>query len=275
LPLLPIAILALVQGITEFLPISSSGHLILFRDVFAWSGIETASETPRQQLIIDVAVHVGTLFAVLLYFRRDVLQMALGGLHLLMGRGNSGGRLLALVILGTLPLVVVGWWAKNGLALQLRSTEVIAWTTLIFGVLLFLADKISMTIRRMEQMTVTTVLIIGVAQILALIPGVSRSGITMTAARALGFERTEAARFSLLLSIPAILGAGTLAGLDLYKAADVRFTSLAVIAAILAFAAALAAIAVMMRWLRHATFTPFAIYRVVLGGVLLYWIYGG
>ncbi len=270
MPFLHLLILALVQGITEFLPISSSGHLIL-----TWSALGEAQTPATEQLVIDIAVHVGTLGAVCLYFWRDVGSMAGGFIKLLMGQRSPGGRLAVAVLIGTLPVVIVGFLAKDFVTGALRSAEVIAWTTLIFGLLLYAADKIGLTVRRLEHLGLVQAFVIGLAQVLALVPGTSRSGITMTAARVFGFERAEAARFSLLLSIPAILGAGTLAGLDLYKLGKAQLTSDALLAMGLAFVSALFAIALMMAWLKRASFTPFVIYRVLLSGLLFWMIYGG
>lgn len=258
--LFEIAVLALVQGITEFLPISSHGHLILIQGLLC---------TPGAGLDIFIAVHVGTLGAVMVYFRRDVWLMLAGLGAALVGRTGSGLRLLALVVVATLPVLPVGFVVKAHGYEGLSTLVVIGWTTLGFGLLLYLADKVGMTIRRIEHMGLAQALIIGFTQVLALVPGVSRSGITMTAARLLGFERPEAARFSLLLSMPAILGAGTLAGLDLYQTGDTELQVAALIAAGLAFFSALGAISFLMAWLERATFTPFVLYRLVLGAVLL------
>lgn len=274
MPLLHIAILALVQGITEFLPISSSGHLVL-----AWEAFDALDWTVPQQkeserLILDVAVHVGTLLAVMAYFWRDLAGMAVGAARLAAGKRDPGGRLALYVILATVPVVVVGFLLKDVVTLYLRDPAVIAGTTIGFGLLLYLGDKSGLTIRRLEHMGPGAALAIGLAQVLALVPGTSRAGITMTAARFLGYERRESARFSLLLAIPAILGAGTLAGFDLYQAGNLRLGLDAAVAAGLAFVAALVAIAAMMGWLRKATFTPFVVYRILLGAGLLYLIYG-
>ncbi|MFQ5773428.1 MAG: undecaprenyl-diphosphate phosphatase [Kiloniellaceae bacterium] len=270
--LLHILILALVQGITEFLPISSSGHLVIVWEMFDRAGWPLLERTQSDRLILDIAVHVGTLFAVCLYFWRDVGQMALGLLKLAVGQSTPGARLAFYVVIGTVPLVVVGYLFKDQIAQGLRDVRVVAWATIGFGVVLLLGDRLGMTVRRIEHMTAASAVVIGLAQVLALIPGTSRAGITMTAARFLGFERPEAARFSLLLAIPAILGAGTLAGLDLYRQGDVRLGLDALMAAVVAFAVALAAIALMLRWLRHAGFTPFVVYRLLLGAALLVWL---
>jgi len=265
---LQLALLALVQGITEFLPISSSAHLILVPVFTGW---------PDQGPMIDVAVHVGTLGAVIVYFRRDVWQM-ISGLGRL-GRNDRdrdpGLRLAFHVVVATIPVVVAGAVLTSfGLSI-LRSPVLIGWTTAGFGVLLYIADRSNMTIRKIEHMTLAHALFIGVVQAVALIPGTSRAGITMTAARVLGYERTESARFSMLLSIPTIIAAGGLMGYKLHGAGDLALTIQAGAAAILAFAAALGAVWVMMAWLERSGFTPFVVYRVALGGYLLWLAYGG
>ncbi len=259
-----IAILALVQGITEFLPISSHGHLIVARSLLGLTA---------PGLLIIIAAHVGTLAAVVIYFRRDVWLMLTGLGDLVRGNDGSGRQLVTLVIVATLPVLAAGYLVMAYVGEDLNTIAMTGWATLGFGLLLYLSDRIGMTVRRVEHMGLVQALVIGLFQVLALVPGTSRSGITMTAARFLGFERTEAARFSLLLSIPAILGAGTLASIALYQSGDSRLQAAALFAAATAFVAALAAIAVMMAWLRRATFTPFVLYRIVLGAGLLIWVY--
>jgi len=265
LPILHIAVLALVQGITEFLPISSQAHLILVSKVTGW---------PDQGLIIDVALHVGTLVAVMLYFWRDLWAMALGLVQLAKGRRNRMAKLAGYLVIATVPVLIAGFLIHHYIPGGIRNITAIAWATLGFGVLLWVGDKLGMTVRRVEHLNLGDVAIIGLAQALALIPGTSRSGITMTAARFLGLERPESARFSMLLSMPVIAGAGALEGWDLYQAGNAELTADALIAAALAFVAALIAIAAMMAWLRRASFAPFVVYRIVLGGVLLAGVYG-
>ena len=266
MPTLHIVLLALVQGVTEFLPISSSGHLVLLPWLAGWED---------QGLTLDVAVHVGTLGAVVAYLWRDIADM-LGGLwRALKGKGvNKDARLAFYLVLGTLPIIGAGFVLNTYYPNGLRSIEVIGWATLGFGVLLWLIDRFSVTLRRMEHLGLSDVMIIGVAQCLALIPGTSRSGITMTAGRLLGLERIDCARFSMLLSIPAIVGAGTLKGLELYETGDPVVIGNVLTAAGLAFVSALIAIALMMAWLKRASFTPFVIYRILLGGLLLAVSYG-
>jgi undecaprenyl-diphosphatase len=256
--------LTVIQGITEFLPVSSSGHLVLVPVLTGW---------PDQGLNLDVAVHVGTLGAVLVYFWRDVGRMLTG----LAGRRRparrAGRALLGQIVASALPVLVAG----AALALLapdfFRNPEIIAWTMLGFGIVLYLADRFGITVMRVEHMTMAKALVIGLAQVLALVPGTSRSGITMSAARILGFERAEAARFSMLMSIPVIAAAGAAAGYNLAGAGDPILTANAGLAVALSFVTALLAIAALMRLLRTISFTPFVIYRVVLGIGLLVWLY--
>lgn len=262
---LQIVVLALVQGITEFLPISSSGHLALVPMLTSW---------PDQGLTIDVAVHVGTLLAVMLYFWRDVAAMLRGVGRALTFRGGPEVRLLWHLILATVPVITAALLFRDVIESSLRSLEVIAWATLGFGLLLGVADRVGLTVRRIEHMTTLDALVLGVFQALALIPGTSRSGITMTAARLLGYERPDAARFSMLMSIPTIAAAGLLLGLELYSLDDRTVTREALIAAGLALVSALAAMALLMAWLRRAGFLPFVVYRVLLGLGLLAIVYG-
>ena len=275
LSLLHVVVLAIVQGITEFLPISSSGHLVLTWEVFDAMNMTGIEQAEADRLTLDIGVHVGTLAAVCLYAWREIGQMAGGMARLAVGRWTPGARLAALLVVGTLPLIIVGGLFKDDVTAHLRDTTIVAWATIGFGILLYIADRSTLTFRRIEHMTFAAGLLIGLAQVLALLPGTSRSGITMTAARFLGFERVEAARFSLLLAIPAILGAGSLAGYDLYKSGNMVLGTEAVVGAVLAFVVALISIVLMIGWLKRASFTPFVVYRILLGAGLLWWIYGG
>ncbi len=271
--LLYVVILALVQGITEFLPISSSGHLVLVAETSNALNVGFPVRAEADSLTLNIAVHIGTLFAVCLYFWRDLFGLMLGGLKLITGRFDQQSRLLLYLIVGSIPVFIVGFFFKEEIALDLQNIEVVAWATLIFGIVLYLADTMGMTIKRMEQMSLSPAILIGIAQVLALIPGTSRSGITMSMARMLGFERREAARFSMLLAIPTIAGAGFLGALDLVQAGNMQLGREAIIAAFLSFIFALIAIAALMAWLERASFTPFVIYRIAMGLFLLYVVY--
>lgn len=273
MPLLLLVVLAAVQGVTEFLPISSSAHLVLTRAAWTGLGLDAPAPDPIAELTLDVALHVGTLVAVAVYFRRDIVILIGGGFGLLRGRRDSPARLAWLVLVATIPAILAGALLKDFITGNLRGLEVIAWTTLLFGVLLGFADRKSTT-GTIVAMSWRGALAVGVAQAFALIPGVSRSGVAMTAARWLGLDRQEAARFALLLALPTIAGAGALAGRDLWQTGEATLGADAAIGAVLAFFAAYAAIWLMMRWLRRASFLPFVVYRVVLGLALLWLAYG-
>lgn len=273
MPLLLLIVLALAQGVTEFLPISSSAHLVLTREAWMGLGLDAPSRDPIAELTLDVALHVGTLAAVALYFRRDVQTLVAGGFDLLRGRRDGAARLAWLVIVATLPAFVAGALGKSFITEHLRSVETIAWTTLIFGLALGLADR-RQTTGTVADLGWRGAVFVGFAQAFALVPGVSRSGVCMTAARWLGLNRAEAARFALLLALPTIAGAGALASLDLYQTGKASVGVDAAIGAVLSFFAAYAAIWLMMRWLRDSSFMPFVVYRVALGLILLWLAYG-
>lgn len=259
-----IILLAIVQGITEFLPISSSGHLALIPAITGW---------PDQGQVTDVMVHIGSLFAVIVYFWRDVLKLIGGGLDLLRLRMNDNSRMALYILVATIPAVAFGLFLKkSGYGDSLRSVEVIAWNAIIFGVLMYVADVIGKQTKVMEDMKMSPAVTMGFAQALALIPGTSRSGITMTAARFLGFSRPEAARFSFLLGIPAIAGAGAFVTLDAIES-GIEISNGAIMAAVLTFFAALAAIAFLMAFVKRSSFLIFTIYRIALGLLLFALLY--
>jgi undecaprenyl-diphosphatase len=254
-------LIAVVQGITEFLPLSSSGHLIL---------IPYLPDFPDQGPLIDVAVHIGSLLAIVIYFFRDVTGLARGGLATAgLGKDPLQRRLFLWVAIGTVPAVAFGAFLKLGGHLEsLRFTDLVAVNLIVYGLLLGVADRFGKQDKRYEDMTLRDAAIVGVAQALALIPGTSRSGATMTAARALGYDRVEAARFSFLLGIPAIAGAGLLAALDLADAsAQMQWD--AVVTGGLTFVAAFAAVTFLMNFLRKSSMLVFVVYRVALGIALL------
>ena len=201
-------LVAVIQGITEFLPVSSSGHLILLPNLTGMAD---------QGQAIDVAVHVGTLLAVILYFWRDVAAALLGLGRLVRGRADTpGAKLALLLIIATVPVVLAGLVLKlTGLDDALRSVAVIGWTMLIFGIVLYWADQRGAETRSTGDWTLRHAIIMGLWQAVALIPGTSRSGITITGGRLLGYAREDAARLSMLMSIPTIIASGTLLGLEL------------------------------------------------------------
>jgi undecaprenyl-diphosphatase len=259
-----IIVIAVVQGITEFLPISSSGHLILVPNLMHW---------PDQGHFTDVMVHVGTLLAILIYFWRDVGRITKGALELFRGNVTQDGRLAIYIALATIPAIAFGVFLKKfGFADLERNVAIVAWNTILYGILMLIADMVGPQERTVSNMTLGSALIIGVAQALALIPGTSRSGVTMTAARFLGFTRPEAARFSFLLGIPAIAGAGVFTVGDALASGE-TITMDAIYAAILTFFAGLAAIAFLMALIKRISFLPFVLYRMVLGGFLLVLVY--
>jgi undecaprenyl-diphosphatase len=258
-------LLALVQGVTEFLPISSSGHLILLHDL---NGDSEAS------LALDVAVHIGSILAVVLYFRDDVGHAAAGVAPLIRRQWSAPGAMLALgLIVATIPALLFGLvLILTGWVDVLRDMLVIGWMMVIFGVVLYVVDRWAPETRRVEAWTLRQALLMGVAQAVSLIPGTSRSGISITAARALGFARADATRLSMLMSIPITLATGAVLMREVL-AAGITGAILwpALLAAAFAFAAAYGALAVMMRLLPVVSFTPYVIYRVILG-IILIWL---
>lgn len=265
MPLWYLLLLALVQGVTEFLPISSSGHLILLPSLTGMDDQGTA---------LDIALHVGALGAVVLYFRAEVAHAVMGLGGLLRGQRGERERLALGLMISTIPVVVAGALLSFTVGAEvLRSVAVIGWATVLFGVLLWWFDRRGPEILSLPDWGPRHALALGVWQAVALIPGTSRSGICITGARALGYGREDAARISMLMSIPTILASAALLATDV--AADVDGTLLrdAALAAGMAFVAALAALAAMMRLLRSVSFTPYVVYRLVLGVVLLAWAY--
>lgn len=255
-----IAILSVVQGITEFFPISSSAHLVLVPHLLKMAD---------QGLVMDLAVHIGTLLAVLVYYRRDVWDMVMAVLDWKNPQRLLSRRLAIYIVIATIPAVLFGFAIHTLFPEGIRSLQVITVTTLLFGVLMGVADKMGKQDKIISDITLKSAFIIGVAQAMALIPGTSRSGITMTIARFLGFGRVDAARFSFLLGIPATAAAGAIGLLDLLKSGDPALETDAALAVGFTFVAAIIAIHFMMKWLKSFGLLPFVIYRLLLGGVLL------
>jgi undecaprenyl-diphosphatase len=259
-----IIVLAVVQGITEFLPISSSGHLILIPALTGW---------PDQGQFTDVMLHLGTLFAILIYFWRDVWRMILGALLLVRGKVTDDGRLALYILLGTIPAILFGFTLKMLDVPDLeRNITVVAWNTVIYGLLMLVADMVGRQVKTIDNVTLKDALVVGVAQAMALIPGTSRSGVTMTGARFLGFTRPDSARFSFLLGIPATTAAIVLTVGDAVKK-GCHITSDELLAAGLTFIAGILAIAFLMGLLKRISFLPFVLYRMALGGFLLVLVY--
>lgn len=258
-------LLALLQGLTEFLPISSSAHLILLPRIQGWAD---------QGLAFDVAVHVGTLAAVLTYFRREVGAMARDWVLSVARREAVGeSRLAWAVLLGTIPVGLAGLLFKGVVETDLRTPQVIAWATIVFAVLLWWSDAAGRRRREEHAIGWRDVAVIGVAQALALVPGTSRSGITMTAGLAMGLTRSAAARFSFLLSIPVIVLAGGVKARDLLMQGDGVEWGVLALGTVVAAVAAYLCIHYFLRFLERVGMLPFVCYRLLLGALLFY-LYG-
>lgn len=257
-------VLAAVQGVTEFLPISSSGHLILVPYFLKW---------PDQGLAFDIATHVGTLLAILVYFRRDVRDLVVG---FFTGQPSSADgdytprRLAWMIVLATIPAGIFGLLIKDWVETQARSALLVAGTTLFYGLLLGVADRVGKHARKLGDIGWQTALVIGMAQALAIIPGTSRSGITITAALLLGLTRPAAARFSFLLGIPIFSLAAAKQALDLFES-GVTAAELVPMGIGLAASALVgyAVIAWLLNWLRSRSLTVFVVYRLLLAAVIL------
>jgi len=263
--LVQIVVLALIQGLTEFLPVSSSPHLILGSVVFGW---------PDQGLVFDVATHLGTLLAALVYFRRDWLDMAGAWLHSPRTAADRQHRKMAVLLaVASLPALLIGGLAPDFVEKYLRDVTVLAWTTIGFGLLLGLADQVSPKTRDVESVTLRDALLIGLGQACALVPGVSRSGITITVGRFLGLTADAAARFSFLMAVPIIAAAGAY---GIYRVASgqagIDWLQFA-LALLLSFIAGWVCIAGFLALLKRFGLLPFVIYRLLLGFALLWILY--
>ncbi len=247
-----ILILSAVQGISEFLPISSSAHLILVSNFY---DLETSS------LLIDISLHLGSLIAIIFYFRKELFDL----------RNNK--NLLSLIIIGSLPLIIFGYILyTTELIHLLRNTKLIAATTLFFGFILFFADQRKMDKNISTNLNIKTILFIGLFQILALIPGVSRAGITITASRFLNFDRVDSTKISFLLSIPALAGASFLSLRDVYQQ-SIEINYLLLIAIFLSFTFSFFTIKYFLKFISKISFNIFIIYRILLGLILFLLIY--
>ena len=248
-----ILILATIQGISEFLPVSSTAHLVLFSQYYEFS---------NQNLLIDISLHLGSLIAIIFYFRKDLFNFV------------QNKSFLIKILLGTIPIIPVGYILyQTGLINSLRSLEVIGWMSLIFGILLYISDKFKITKKIDTEFTNRSAIIIGLFQILALIPGVSRSGITITSGRLLGFSRFDSAKISFFLSIPT-LGAASLLGIySIYKEGSTELNFLAIIAVIFSFIFSYFTIALFLNFIKKFSLNIFIIYRIILSLFLLAVVY--
>lgn len=264
MPELHLIVLALIQGIAEVIPVSVSAHRIFLPLVTGWD--------PSSQLT-SLLVHIGILLAVLAYFSRDVTTIIIAIYKIIKRKKYDGKKLLGYIVLGSVPMVIGGYIHHHYFPHALESITIVAWMSLIFGILLYLSDRAGLTIRRIEHLDKPAAFIIGLTQLLGFVPGISRLGVSITAARILGFERRDAARFSFLLAIPVmitmiIIRASSLSDTDELHIDDQGFMIIG-----LAFITGLFALTLMMNWLKKRSYTPFVVYRIALAIMLLIWIY--
>ena len=250
--IIEVLILSAIQGISEFLPISSSAHLILVSSLY---------EFKSSSLLIDISLHLGSLFAIVYFFRKELLDV------------KNNQRLLGLIILGSIPLIIVGYILySTGIIYSLRNIKIIAWTTLIFGIVLYIADKSSFDKKISSNLNFQSILFISIFQILSLIPGVSRAGITITAARILRFNRFDSSKISFLLSIPALAGASFLGLKDLFNQ-PIEFNYLVVIAIISSFIFSFITVKFFLIYINRFSMNAFVIYRIIIALILFALIY--
>jgi undecaprenyl-diphosphatase len=244
-----ILILSAIQGISEFLPISSAAHLVLVSKYYAFA---------NQNLLIDICLHLGSLIAILFYFRNDLIQFV------------KNKKFFLRIILGTIPIIPVGYILyQTGLISQLRSLEVIGWMSLIFGILLYISDKTQVTKKIDSDFTTKSAIFIGMFQIISLIPGVSRSGITITSGRLLGFNRFDSARVSFFLSIPTLTAASVLGIYSIFKEGSAELNFLAIIAIIFSFIFSYITIALFLNFIKKFSLNIFVIYRIIFSLFIL------
>ena len=248
-----ILILSAIQGISEFLPVSSVAHLVLVSKYYVFV---------NQNLLIDICLHLGSLIAIILYFRNDLFNFI------------KNKKFIIKILIGTIPIIPVGYVLyKTGIINQLRSLEIIGWTSLIFGILLYIGDKTKVTKKIDTEFSNTSAIIIGFFQVLALVPGVSRSGITITSGRFLGFNRYDSAKISFFLSIPTLLAASILGIYNIYKEESAELNFLAIIAVIFSFAFSYLTIAVFLNFIKKFSLSIFVAYRIILSLLLLAIVY--
>ena len=249
---LEILTLSIVQGISEFLPVSSSAHLIIFSNIIDFS---------NNSLIFDVGLHLGSLLAILFYFRKELLNIL------------NDKKLFNLLLIGSIPLILFGYiFYTTGIINSFRNLKIIAWTTLIFGLLMYFSDTFKIKKKIEKDLTIKNILIIGVMQILAIIPGVSRSGITITAGRFLNFDRYDSTKISFYLSIPALMGASVLSLKDAVNE-NIEFNFFLIISIILSFIFSYLTIKYFLIYTKKFSLKFFVIYRVVLSIMIFLIIY--
>ena len=247
-----IFLLSIIQGVSEFIPVSSAAHLILASSIY---------EFRNQSLLIDISLHLGSLMAILFYFKDDIFNF------------KKNKNLFYKIIIGTLPLIIFGYFLySTNIIYQFRNIKVIAWATLFFGILIYIADKNKFLKKIDTDFTIRSVLIIGFFQVLALIPGVSRAGITITAGRILGFDRTDSTKISFYLSIPALAGASALGIKDLFKE-NIEFNFLVIVGVFLSFIFSLITIKFFLKFIKKFSLNFFVVYRIFLATILFYIIY--
>ena len=248
-----ILILSAIQGISEFLPVSSAAHLVLVSKYYAFT---------NQNLLIDICLHLGSLIAIIVYFRNDLFHFI------------KNKSFLIKILVGTIPIIPVGYILyQTKLIDQLRSLEVIGWMSLIFGILLYISDKSKVTKKIDTEFTNKSAVFIGLFQVLALIPGVSRSGITITSGRMLGFSRLDSTKISFFLSIPTLTAASILGIYNIYKEGNTELNFLAIIAVIFSFVFSYITIAIFLNFIRKFSLKIFVIYRIILSLFILAIVY--
>lgn len=258
-----ITFLAFIQGLTEYLPISSSAHIILPKELFGW---------PDQGLVFDVAVHVGSLIAVVTYFRRDIAQLMTAWLRSFGGSGSTESWLAWYLVIATIPAGVMGLLFNDMVETYSRDMLVIGSTSIVFGILLYLADRYAPAQRPLESLTLKGAVIIGMAQVMALIPGTSRSGVTMTAGLFCGLDRRAAAKFSFLLAIPIIAASGLFKGMEMLETGTSTEWGILLYAIVVSAIVSFACIHLFLTLIERIGFMPFILYRIALG-MLLYAIH--
>lgn len=262
-------VLGLIQGLTEFLPISSSAHLRILPEIFGWGDPGAA---------FTAVIQIGTELAVLLYFRKDIWRIATTWIRSLYQpeyRGHLDARMGWYVIVGSLPIVVLGVLLKDVIEQDFRSLWIIGTTLIVLGLILGLADRIGGTDRQIKNLTMRHAIYMGLAQAAALIPGVSRSGATLSAGRLLGYDREAATRFAFLLAIPAVVGAGIFELKDIGQTDNPYGWGPTITATVVSFVVGYAAIAWLLRYVSTHSYTPFVLYRVGLGALTLLLVAGG